>query len=448
MLKGNAVPRLDKTINEEYVKFFGKGFLPPGDSTIKKIDINDLPVLITPDGTIVCIPKLPECAVTGIMGMSGCGKTSLAGYLLDTIYWSWGDYLAIVNDSQDETWDWSEANEYFEFNKKLKMLNQGPMPLPLVYLLPKVYDAREDAILNKNTVTISVPPKDILNNIEKFLPGLGNSEKYLVEKRELLKKAETEEEIFEIIKSIDTGATKGLTEVARKIESMFKELVAEGILNVSDETCPYKLRAEWFEKGVKKEYEGNPFTAIMKLECVPSFITSNLYTQKYKDLVFSYYINSLFRESFNGAMKGKRVWLYFDELTRVVRADPRFSSPETERALNDIVARGRNNGISLIFATQRYREIPKSIRELIKFSVVFRHNSTQEANEIFSDMGVDRTFGKQILTLKKFEAIAFTTEYFVCYKKEKVWKETKPMRGWIMPAQHKNRFLHKAVKNE
>ena len=194
------IPRQEVPINENYVKFFGRAWLPHDHTTLRKININDLPIMVTADGTIVCIPKLPECAVTGLMGMSGTGKTSLAGYLLDSIYWNWQDYPAIINDSQDETWDWSEPNDYFEFTKKLKQLNQGPMPLPIVYLLPKIYDVAENLVENKNTVTISLPPKDVLNNIENFIPDLGNSAKYLLEKKEELSKVETEEELFEIIK--------------------------------------------------------------------------------------------------------------------------------------------------------------------------------------------------------------------------------------------------------
>jgi len=430
-------PEYAHSINERYVKAFGQSWLSYGETSTKKILIKDLPFMVTYDGTIVCLPKQKEQAVTALIGIPGQGKTVCAGYILDGIFYLWCDYIGIINDSQEETFDWSEPCDFNGFTKKLRVVNQSPMPLPMVYLFPKMYMAKEEMIKDKNYISISMPFREVINNIERFIPNLGNSERYLLMKRDELFEAETENEIFDIIKSINDGG-KGMAEVVKKIDAAFHELIDEGILNISDLSVPSFLKVG--------DYIGNPFTAIMKADCVPSFITSDLYVQKYKDLIFSYYINSMFRESLKGEMMGKRVWLYFDELTKVVSSNQRNTSPETERSLNQVIARGRNNGISIIYATQRYKEIPKSMRELTKNAIVFRHNSRDETKEICDDFGVDKSMRGELLALKKFEAIAFTNEHFICYKKDKVWEESKPIKGVILPALHKNRFLHKQLK--
>lgn len=443
-------PTLSSTINERYVKAFGKSWLSSAEHTLKKMDIKDLPFMITKDGTIVCIPKMPEQGVIALVGLSGKGKSLNAGFILDNLFYLWKDNIALINDSQAESFDWSEPCDNYELIQKLKPINQTPMPLPLIYLFPKMYEAKAETLKDKNSITISLPFREVINRIEVFMPDLGASAKYLAMKKDELLECETEEEVLDIIKSIASAVDettgkpiKGMAESARKIEATFKELIDEGILSISASTAPSYLNVYEGKKIIygDGENEGNPFTAVMKAECIPSFITESLYVQKYCDLIFSYYIQNLFKESFSGSMKGKRVWLYFEELTRVVSADGKNKNPETERELKNIVARGRNNGISLIYCTQRYKEIPKPIREQTKYSIVFRHNSAEETKEICDDFGVDRATRLEVLSLKKFEAIAFTTENFVCYKKNKVWEEAGPIKGIIIPALHKNRFL-------
>lgn len=433
-------------INEKFVKRFGKSWMSHNETTLRKIEIEDIPILLTQDGTTVCIPKRQEQAVTAIIGHSGFGKTSVAGYILDELFWSWKDYVVNMNDSQEESFDWSEPCDWSEFVGQIRKIRQDPMPLPMIYLFPKMYLASEHLLEDKNFVTISVPFREVMNNIEKFIPDLGASEKYLLEKKkELLPEDEdgtgmeiTEEEIFDIIKSIDNGE-KGMKQVVAKIRAAFRELIDEGILNLDSASAPAYLQVG--------DYIGNPFTAIMLAQCIPSFVTSSVYNQKYKDQIFSYYLSCLFNESLKGKMKGKRVWVYFDELTRVVSADQRSGTPETEKQLNNYCARGRNNGISLMYATQRYKEIPKGIRELTKNGIIFRHKSKEETSEICDDFGLDKTWREEILSLKKFQAIAVSADQpFICYKGERKWKDGGPIKGWIIPALHKNRFLQKEKK--
>lgn len=430
-------------INENYAKTLGKSWLPVGESEIRKCSIKDIPFMTTVDGTIVCIPKTPEMGMIAAIGMTGSGKTLCAGYILDNVFWNWEDKIGVINDSQEETFVWSESCDNNQFKNKLKIVDQSPCPLPMIYVLPSSDkpQEKESFLIDKNYVCCSIPFEEVINNVEYYLPDLGNSLKYLLGKKEQLLDVRTEDELFEIIDAIDTGGS-GLAETRYKLRVSFLNLINEGILNISNSSIPPYLVVK--TTGDKKEvYNGNPLTAIMIAGCIPSFITSNLYTQRYKDAIFSYYINCLFQESLNGIMKGKRTWLYFDELTKVVHSDPRLSSPLTEKALNNIASRGRNNGISLIYATQRYNEIPRTIRSQTKYAVIFKHKQKDETKTICDDFFLDDKSRDNILGLKKFEAIAATTEYFICYKGNKRWETNGPLKGNIIPPMHKNRFLHR-----
>jgi hypothetical protein len=367
------------------------------------------------------------------------GKTLLAGYMLSNLFYLWEDNISVLNDSQDETFDWSEPCDYPEFIFNLRKINQSPFPLPMIYILPNSdkFDINPNLIKNKNYVKVSIPFQEVINNIEQYIPNLGNSEKYLMEKKEELLQVKTEEELFDIIDSIDSGS-KGMDTVRNKIMASFKALLNEGILNLSNMTSPCYLSVD--------KYTGNPFIAIMLANCIPSFITSDLYTQKYKGAIFSYYINQLFEASKSGIMKGKRTWLYFDELTKVVHSNPIYSCPQAEKALTNISSRGRNNSISMIYSTQKYGEIPKGMRDQTPYTFAFRHKNTEETKSIQEDFGVDKVQRMNILKLKKYECVALTTNYFVCYKDNKRWEERDPIKGRIFQPLHKNRFLHKKIE--
>lgn len=435
-----------ENINEKYAKVIGKSFLPPSQKEYTNIPIKDIPFMISSDGAVVCIPRLPEMGVISVIGLTGSGKTLVAGLILDNMFWTWGDYIGIINDSQEETFSWSEPCSYPEFKAKHRAINQTAYPLPMVYLFPKSSEFYMNnlALKDKNSVCISIPFEDIINNLPKYIPDIGEaSSQYLNEKKNELLDCQTNDELMEVINSINVG-TSGMKEVVHKLKTRFKNLIEHGILNLEDRGIPSYLTA--YSADLKTEYyKGNPFTAVMMCECIPSFVTSDLYVQRYKDAIFSYYLESIFQENLRGAMKGKRVWLYFDELTKVIHANPRYSNPETELALANVASRGRNNGISLIYATQNYNEIPKSIRSQTKFGIIFRHKDKDQTTMLKGDFAFDKLEQDMILNLKKYEALAVTTEYFVCYKGNKVWQESKPILGTIIPALHNNRFLHKKM---
>lgn len=443
-LDGYRRPTALSKIDENYARIFGRHFLPGSDSGLRKNYIKDIPVLITVDGTVVCIPKLPEMGLIAVVGRTGTGKTLNSGYLIDNIFWLWGDAVVDMNDSQEETVTWAEPNEVIEFKYKFRRLGQMPMPLPMIYVFPNFdkQKIKEDILRERNYVTVSIPFEEIINHIEHYLPDLGASLKYIMEKKKELLEVETEEDLYRIIETIQLG--KGTESVQSKVKASFKQLINEGILNITDPTAPAELKI--FDLKTKSTvYKGNPMTAIMKAECIPSFITSDLYSGKYKDAIFAYWIRALFQESLKGTMHGKRVWIYFDELNKVVDIKPENNSPATERALGEVSTRGRNNEISMLYATQFYHNIPRVIRSQTKFAVIFFNKDPDAAKEICGDFVLEKKWQNKIRELKKYEGVVATTEHFICYKGNKKWEDQGPFFGMTFPALHKNKFLNRTL---
>lgn len=444
-LEGYRRPTKLGSIDEYYAKIIGRQVLHHSDTGMRKQFLNDIPVLITLDGTIVCIPRLPEMGLMSVVGKTGTGKTLTAGYLIDSIFWLWKDAIVDMNDSQEETLTWCEPNDVLEFKLRLKKINQKPMPLPVVYVFPNFdkYRYKEDLLKDRNFLVVSMPFEEIINNVENYLPNLGQSLKYIIEKKKELLEVESEQDLYDIIETIDLGP-KGTQSVQSKLRASFKQLINEGILNITDSTAPSKIQV-YDEIERKIIFEGNPLTAIMKAECVPSFITSDLYTGKYKDAVYAYWINSLFKESLNGTMKGKRVWIYFDELNKILDIRPENNCVATNKALDEVAARGRNNSISCLYTTQSYHNIPRVIRSQTKYAISFHQKDTDAIKELCEDFMLEKKWQNRIRSLKKYECVAATTEHFICYKGNKKWEESGPFHGMSFPALHRNKFLNKKI---
>lgn len=441
-LEGYRRPVKLHKIDEYYARSLGRQVLPNKDTGMRKQFIHDIPILATVDGTVVCVPKLPEMGLIGIVGKTGSGKTLHAGYLMDNIFWLWQDAIVDMNDSQEETVTWSEPNDVLEFKLKLRKINQKPMPLPIIYIFPNFdkLKIKEDILKDRNYLIVSIPFEEIINNIENYIPNLAGSLKYIVEKKKELLEVKSEQDLDDIIKSIQIG--KATETVQSKLKACFNQLISEGILNISDTSAPPFL--EVYDSDSKKIiFSGNPMTAVMKAECVPTFITSDLYTGKYKDAIFAYWINALFGESLKGTMKGKRVWIYFDELNKILDIKPENNCPATEKACNDVASRGRNNSISLLYATQSYHNIPKLIRSQTKYGISFHQKDVKAVDEFCKDFVLEKRWQTRIKSLKKHECVCATSEHFICYKGNKRWEEQGPFDGVSFPALHKNKFLNR-----
>lgn len=423
-------------IQKRYAKKFGAHWFKDKEERYEKMFFKDIPMMVAEDGSIVCIPKTEEIKTISITGLSGTGKTMLGGRFVDSAFWLWNDHCAVMNDVQEETFSWSEPNDVFEFIGKLKLLNEKPMPLPMVYLFPTSSTLElskfEDRMNNKNYAEISLPFKFVIDNIDRFV-DLGGSEKYIRNLKNELSECTVIEEVHNIIdEKINIDQEKGFREMKHKIHVIFDNLFDEGILNLSS-SIPSVFAVD--------NYQANPFSVLMRAGAVPSLVTSDLDTKRYKDKLLAYYINLLFRAQLN-EFKNERVWLYFDELTKVCSTEDSGHN-EAEEELNHVATRGRLNKIGLVYATQNYSKIPKIIRSQTKYSFLFKHgNNDEELRVIANDFSLSRTCKESLKKLKTYECIAATKDYFKIYNTDGDIAEAEgPIKGTILPPLHKNKYV-------
>lgn len=422
-------------LGKSYTKEINPGILDEKER-YKKIIITDIPVMVSDAGEIVCIPRESEVFSAAICGSSGTGKSMLGNFFVSQLYHSMKYNVAIMNDLSEETYAWSEPMQNFRFSQYTQWcINQTPCPSPLVYVFPNTNTITIpfDKLNYKNYIRTVLPFTEILDDLEFYLKGvlsdfdLGKSGNYISDIKEELIQCETPEQIKEVLNENlpggGDGKKSGFEAMRAKIFNAFSNLMKEEILDITNPECHAYIKVK-----EPKEYIGNPFSVIMKARGIPSLITSDMINKKYKSVLFSYYINGIFKNNLKD-FPGEKTFLYFDELRTVCEKDDEPAS----KAVGNVSARGRINNVGLIYATQFYDKIPNSVKGAkLNYCFTFRHNNAKILNEIASDFDLDKVYKEKIKNLKVFECLALTNKAFICYLDGDKYEVTKPIKGHII----------------
>ena len=408
----------------------------------ERVDIEDIPFMVSDEGAIVCIPKEFEVFALGICGMSGNGKSLCLNHLVTELFHHQKNNVCILNDVQEETYKWSEPMDDYQFNKSNEeTLNQKPVASPIVY----VYQNTNTLKLNtnyleserKNYLKTVLPFNEIIEDIGFYLAGvnpefeLGKSETYLMNLQEDLIGCDTSHQVREILEeNLPGGDGKTFQSMRVKIFTAFENLFKEEILNITNPECHsyLRIRLPTGTKNSAPDYVSNPFSVLMKAGIIPSFVTSDLANKKYKSAIFSYYINSIFHNNLED-FPGEKTFMVFDELRDVCEND----TEPAAKAMGQVGAKGRMNNVGLVYCTQFYDRIPKCVKGAkLNYLFAFTHNSSDIITEIGKDFDLDRKTRDKLKHLRKFEIIAMTSNHFVCYRDGEKWTETRPLKGKIL----------------
>lgn len=457
-------------LKQELAKQFGK-YIADGKDRFEEKTIKDYPVLITDDNWVVCIPASQEESFTcGCVGMSKMGKTLVLHRLSEGLFFA-GKNVAILNDSLNETFDWSLKQDNPQFIQEISLLKQNPVPLPIVYVFPNTSSLKIDEVKEKicnhckktyegdrcpkcssnefaegrcyiklkngneieDYLKITIPFPQILNNINSFITSinpefeLGQSSMYIKKMPELYS-CQTEEDVIETIKK-ESLQNIEFQKMEYKILSAFETLFSEKIADISSEDAPSTLSYGDFKE--------NPFSVLMNGEAIPSFMTSDLYNKKYRAEIFAYHINLIFDNQTKPEFKNSETYLVFDELTKVCSTEDKNVA---EKALANLVARGRHFRLGLLFAVQAYEKISSTIRNArFDYLFAFQLKNHDAINTIIKDFDLSKDIGKEIKELKPLECIGITHQKFICYRNGETKEVSEPIKGRIIPPLSKHR---------
>jgi len=414
-----------KSLSEKWAERYSpKAFLEDKERIRYRL-IEDVPVMVGIDGSIVCIPHRHEPNNIAVVGKKGTGKSLLLNRISGEIFYLWGEGVVLMNDVQGECFSWNEGMKNEEWISQLGIINEIPLAIPIIYIFPNTNTLNLDYTKLSseiNFISITIPFSEVIDKSEVYLK-LGGSSRYVQGLKDDLLGCEIPQDVYDLIEEKCSGSKREL--MKEKILVSFDNVFEEGILNITNKEYPYYLQCG--------NLKGNPFVVFLKIGVVPCFETSDLFTKRYMPEVFAYHLDSIFQSKFRGGLlHGEPVYIFFDELTHICSTENHNSAFDS---VNMISARGRKLDIGICYATQNYSKIPQITKSNTDFLFAFQHSNEKEVNEIKKDFDLQALNKKEIMNLKDFEVLGITKEYFVCYKGGDRWEESGPIKGVIIPPQ-------------
>ena len=429
-------------------EIFGKGMLSQRDR-FSKIFLQHIPVMITDNQKVVCLPNNNEASHIGFTAMTGKGKGICGNTLLGFEYWMKKRLCLILNDFQQETLENSLAcrnKSFIDFNK---VLGLKPLGHPIVYVYPSNKDLVIGDIENRFPhIKMSIPTRVIIRQIEDFYK-LDKSAKYFTANIDRFLECKDIEEIDEALKEIieenveSYKNKKSLENMLFKIRTVFKNIFDEEITDNASPDAPAFLTVN--RKGFKN-YNNLTVQALISTGLIPSIQTSWIRSKSWFSAYMAFIVNSIYKDKYEDPFfKDKFLSMYVPEIDKMWKGT---HGTLIKAALGLIGTNGRRAGIALRWDTQNYDDVPDTIRSNTKHLFVLRKSDSKEVSGIKRDFNVDKEVENQILSLDTdpqkgmFECVALTTDRFILYDLRSGRTEitNNPQKGRLIPpiSQHKN----------
>lgn len=428
--------------NELKARLFGLGMVNP-KSRYKKLFIEDIPIMITQDGNLLCIPNTDEVKHIGMTGMTGTCKSIFINALLSWDYWLIKRKCINLNDFQKETFEWGMATE--SYINILDKINAVPCPTPLVYVFPSTRTLRTETKDKRfPSLKITLPLEEVIKNVENY-HSLDKSKVYL---GNLMEELITCNSIGEIRSVFDENIPEKHVMMKYKLMNIFESLFNNNMINVSVPEAPAFLEVSSKEN---KEYYNLSINTLIRAGFVPSVQTSDLRNHEFFSAYISFIVESLYRNQYEDSyFKKESISLFVDEIDKLWQG---HNGNLVKTSLNLIGTNGRTARIGLRWSTQHYEKVPDQIRGNTKYLFVSRKSHAKEVNEIRRDFDIPKSMDKDILNLVTdpkrgiFEIVALTTENFIIYNftTGKKSYSSQAHRGYLIPSPARHHIPNKNV---
>lgn len=427
-----------------------------------QIPKTQIPVMKDEDGRIICIEEQSNEPCVGVCGARRMKNSWFMHGLADRAYWRWKKKIAVMNDGLDETDTWCLPWEEHptlpsQWIRELKKLNEPSIPLPCVYLTSEHFGVTDDDVFFPKEVgfKISLPFRDMVFDWDNFTKG---NSKWTFQKSGLYFNqlffnddgtpnedalgVKTFGDIEAIMREKWTDRKTG--EIDKKFEGVFmrvretmRHIWNYRILDVSND-----IPAKWtVQMPDKYKVEVDPFVACLLADLVPVFITKKLKSSSAGQFPqeFKHRLNQIFRAQKEVQYLKKnnaQVWIVVDEILSIAATDYRtVAAEEIER----VVRESGPARIGFLYRAQNYNRVLKELRKNTGYLFAFKQDD-EGAKTILRDFsfGGNKTYAKQLTSLKRGEVMAFTSNKFIAYdpttgESEDIMAGDKPVKGTVLP---------------
>jgi hypothetical protein len=351
--------------------------------------------------------------------VSNTGKSYCLHSLVSRFFWKpeFKFKIVILNDSSRETGTWCLPNEDPDQIMMLKKLNERPLPLPTVYLHPKVKDDYEKLYMGTVGFDVTIPFKEIVENHKDYLQIEG-SQRYFNKIKDQLKNAESENIAEGILDLMGVGM--GIPQnSANKIRAEFETLFDAKMTDISS-----KKQHPW-SVSTSPGRRFNPLTACVHAGVLPVLETEYVSNQRSMlGVYFTYFVKDLFmRQKQDPDFQKQRseLLLIIDEAHNISQKGMHSGA---DMLLRRCVREGRPRRIGTLLATQKFSELPDIIKDNSTYLICFKNPG--EAAAIANQYKMGKQAVEFITDLEKHECLAYTTEYYIVYDSRGRRRRSKP----------------------
>lgn len=366
------------------------------------IKIEGIPMGVTEDGELICIPNEPSASSFGFFGQTGEGKSMAAHSFIDRSYYYNENRIVLMNDYQKETYAWGGPMSTSKFKKHLGYFLEYPEPLPIVLVIPNLKDKLIWKRKNPK-IMIKIDFQEFVNNIEKFI-DLGASEKYF--KSIDFSKCDSWEKVENKLRSSFDLSKGGQKNSFNKIRAELWKFYDEGVIGFGEKSIiRLKITAD--------NSIDNPIVQLLKCKVIPSLMTPKLIDKDYFAVYFKYFLDKIIdAQNTNPYFSDKRVLIYIEELSRIIL---KKNSADAIDSIKKMVMQGRMLNIISAYSTQNVSLVPTEILSNTKYRFMFRLESEKDLTRLRKDIKLNRNEIDIIKTLDTFEFYGTTSLYFIKY---------------------------------
>lgn len=410
----------------------------------KKIEIKEVPFMISNENEIICIDKKPDMQKIGVVGDTGTGKSLMSVRLLTHIFYKWsGDWVCVLNDTMSQFHEMSRPAQTKEFVSTLKLIGEKPVCLPVVNLFvssPNVKLFNEKEGVSFYYVMDSL---ELYSNFQKLTEGmdgcdLGNPVRYMQTLKKDLAKITHKDEVNTIMEAgIPNSQKDGMQSMIFRWKNAIGNILYWKFLNVSYPDNPM-VSSKWRVQTKYGSYTGDPLICSMKAGLLPVINTHSAKSYPHLRNFLAKSIEEVIKyQEINRYESKERIWMIADEVGDLYRKGMNKKMDNLGEVMVRIFTQGRFQKIGFIYNIQSLGNVHQDLIKEANILISFRiSTSEKERTLIKKTFGLSTEETRQLSELDKDkkECIAISSDNFIVYDRDGNRKPGRRFyRGYLIP---------------
>lgn len=416
------------------------------EETETVLTIPEIPVLITDDNYLLCIPKTKAPQKILLVGETRYGKSFFLNAMLGRIRYIWHDAVIMLNDLLGQFSEMGVPNKNNSQIRVLRRFGHEPMPLPVIHYYMSAPGIEYHHPNEGVDFRLVVPFYDFLRRYDFYTAGVKDwqfqgTDRYIREKesREELARCRNKDDLKAILYAKFGGEEalkrdKGMRSMIKKMTDTFSNIFdyefTDNLFQNEDTTS-----AEWRLVTPTKEYTGHPLLVSAYAGLLPIVHTD----KASRSPVFRNWVADIINKVYDwqrslGKEGRKRLWVGLDEMQTVYEIGK--SKDHAAEALENMFRQGGWLDVGFIVNTQNYDKVHEDIKDNASHLFCVNVKNPRERTQIQKRYNLDKEQTDLLASLKRFEIVAISNHPWVVYDsygRRRVIEDRNYFKGTAIP---------------